>query len=234
MNSRYKKTYLDFKQHSSTGANQSVNRSTFQVPRITPRPNYHQGPQKKPFTLPSISKPSISLPSGKVLGRIVFYGLTIFAINWLWSYKSSEYQKIEDQKQQTIIQQQALQENLKKVISVYSAPAKQVMSEGVTLLKSDNLELASAYLARAGELDANLRDAFVYSGFAYIQLANKSQDAEKSKGLADEALKQLKQAAEIDPLHSYTFELLAFAYEFLGQSENAAAAQERAKTVTLN
>lgn len=234
MNLRYKKTYLDFKQQNSSGLNQKVNRTTFQVPRTALRPNYHHKPQKKSFKLSAFSMPSFSLPAGKILGRIIFYGLAIFAISWLWSYKSSEYQKIETQKQQLALQEQTLQENLKKAISTYNAPAKQVVSQGITLLKNENFELASAYLARAGELDANLRDAFVYSGFAYIQLADQTQNEEKSKELADEALKQLKKAAEIDPLHSYTFELLAFTYEFLGQPENAATAKERAKTVSLN
>ncbi len=234
MSKRFNKTYLDFKQPRAGNSQPSVNRRTFELPKTTIHRNYHRANQQGISRLRPFSVSSISAPPKKVMGRIIFYGLACLAISWIWSYQSSEHQKIDNQKQQIAIEQQQAAENLQKFISTYNAPAKQVASEGIELLKGKNFALAGAYLARAGELDSNLRDAFVYSGFAYIELANQAQNTEKSTELAQKALHQLETASRIDPLHSYTFELLAFTYDFLGQADAANSARAKAQTVAIN
>lgn len=209
MNFRYKKSYIDFKR-----------------PALNPIPNRNFS-----FKPPS---PIKKLPPPNILKRIALYGLAFIAISYIWSYKSSENEQIELEYQKIAEEQKNLIVALEKSMENYQAPAPTVLNQGIKFVKANQFEFANLLLERAGELDPNLRDAFVYAGFSQIQLAieNKSDQVE-SQATMRKAVDVLNQAATIDPLHSYTFELLIHAYEFLGERENADQARRRAQTVAL-
>lgn len=209
MNYRYKKSYIDFK-----------------------RPTFNPMPSRDfSFKPPT---PIKKLPPKNVLKRIALYGLAFISISYIWAHKSSENGKIELEKQKIAEERKNLLVAFEESIRNYNAPAEIVITKGINFLKADQFEFANLLLRRASEIDPNLRDAFVYAGFSQMQIAiNNADDQISSQSAMREAVRMLNQASAIDPLHSYTFELLTSAYEFLGDNENVELARKRAQTVAI-
>lgn len=98
---------------------------------------------------------------------------------------------------------------------------QKLTTNGVKLIKGNQLGCGIINLERATTLDPNYRDAWVWLGYGQIK-NNQSQDAVKS----------LKKAAEVDPIYPDTYKYLVTAYTQIGDSESAKKAQEKYDSLT--
>jgi len=86
------------------------------------------------------------------------------------------------------------------------------------LVSKNQNEIALALANNCADNYSSLRDAWIY--LAYAQLANKN---------FKEATSSLEKAKILDPVYPYTFDLLAFAEEQLGENKKASDDQSRAE-----
>lgn len=102
---------------------------------------------------------------------------------------------------------------------------------GMIFLKNNQFSLASAMLQAASQKDPMFRDAAVYAGFAELAQADSlwANDPASARAETELARTYLEQARTIDPIHSYTHELLAIAYSNLGETELAAEAKGKSE-----
>lgn len=111
-----------------------------------------------------------------------------------------------------------------------------LMQSGITEVKKKNLDLGQIFLIAASEKDNNLRDAALYAGFTALAFAENywNTDPSVAKENTEDAVKFLERAKLADPIHSYTYELLAVAYDNLGNSKLAEDARNKAASLASN
>ncbi len=117
-----------------------------------------------------------------------------------------------------------------------SADPRQLARDGMEALKAESFSLASYCLQAASQKDPQFRDAAVYAGFAELARADTAwtRDAELARAHTKAAVRYLSVAQAIDPIHAYTFELLAIAHGNLGETDLAAVAQSKAERFALS
>lgn len=110
-----------------------------------------------------------------------------------------------------------------------NASASTLADRGFAALETDDLSTASLYLRAAATKDPKYRDAALYAGYAELARADqvwKRAPAEGEKRTKTAAT-LLEQAKLIDPIHAYTYELLAVAYTNLGKTDLATDAKTK-------
>lgn len=94
---------------------------------------------------------------------------------------------------------------------------------GINFDKGQLDDLALLSFIKATDLDHEYRDAWLLRG-----------QSELKNNQPEEALKSLKKAEELDPIHPRTYELLAIAYEATGDTQAAAKAKEKYEYLSNN
>jgi len=89
-------------------------------------------------------------------------------------------------------------------------------TDGIKLVKGNELDCGIINLQRAVTLDPNYRDAWVWLGYA-----------QEKNNQPQEAIVSLNKAAKIDPIHPDTFKYLAIAYTQTGDTALAKQAQDK-------
>ncbi|MGI6103326.1 MAG: hypothetical protein ACOYBJ_01755 [Patescibacteria group bacterium] len=109
--------------------------------------------------------------------------------------------------------------------------ARDLATKGLEQIEGQQTELGAIFLEAAGTKDPKYRDANVYAGYAELALADTLWDVDPTTAEArtKRAVRFLEVARQADPIHAYTFELLAVGYENLGQATLAADARVKAE-----
>jgi predicted Zn-dependent protease len=87
---------------------------------------------------------------------------------------------------------------------------------GMAFLKTDELDLAELAFEKSTSLDANWRDGWIWKGYTELKMATPQK-----------ALDSLRAAEKIDPVYPFTYQLLANAYQKLGNTSEAKLAVEK-------
>ena len=107
---------------------------------------------------------------------------------------------------------------------------------GVRLLEGGQSQVASIILQAASQKDPKFRDAAVYAGFSLLSVSDLywESNGELAATHTRAAIRYLEMAAVIDPIHSYTYELLTLAHNNLGEEDEAKAAEEKAEAFAFS
>jgi predicted Zn-dependent protease len=87
---------------------------------------------------------------------------------------------------------------------------------GMVFLKTDKIDLAELAFEKSTSLDANWRDGWLWKGYTELKMA-----------APQKALDSLRAAEKIDPVYPFTYQLLANAYQKLGNTTEAKLAVEK-------
>ena len=118
---------------------------------------------------------------------------------------------------------------------------------GKKMLESNQPEWAIIVLEKASEKDTKYRDAALFTGYAYLEIAEKLKNKETnaqinnltmqqfdSETLNQKAIEYLNRAKDIDPIYSQTYELLTIAYQDKGDAQNAELCYNKFKEFSKN
>lgn len=166
--------------------------------------------------------------------RVALYGIAVVAAGLLliWQHgQSSAIVEASEQGDEAV----AAEQRLITAAVMGKATATQLADRGFSALEADDLASGSLYLRAAATKDPKYRDAAVYAGYAELARAEQlwQRDPAEAEKRTKGAATVLEQAKLIDPIHAYTYELLAIAYTNLGKAELAADASAKAKAFAI-
>lgn len=165
--------------------------------------------------------------------RAFLYGIGSLAVLGILFWGKAEASSVTTSKNDTAaaLERQIL---LVKAAAKSSQTAVKFAELGLQKLNSQETELAAIYLEAAGTKDPKYRDANVYAGYTELALADGLWKVDRDTAVArtKRALEYLHVAEVADPIHGYTFQLLAVAYSNLGQEELAKDAKLKAEKFT--
>lgn len=166
--------------------------------------------------------------------RLALYGIAVVAggLLLIWQHgQSSAIVEASEQGEETM----ATEQRLITAAVMGNASAHALADHGFDALEADDLSTASLYLRSAATKDPKYRDAAVYAGYAELARADQAwkSDPTEAEKRTKTAATLLEQAKLIDPIHAYTYELLAIAYGNLGKSDLAADASAKAETFAV-
>ena len=179
----------------------------------------------------------IATQKQKIHLRFVVYPLLALfgSIGIFWSGNSAK-SVVKNSEQISFEQGQEINKQLIKRLVDAQVSSIKLMEFGISSVKKKNLELGRTFLLAATEKDDNLRDAALYSGFTALAFAENSwtTNPNRAEDYTKEAVRFLEHAKSIDPIHSYTYELLAVAYDNLGKGKLAEEARNKAQSLAQN
>lgn len=176
---------------------------------------------------------------------IILLILTIFGLK---SYVKSVYQKEITKSNQQLEQ---IKKDFRQNVKNSNKSADRLVLLGKKMLENKQAEYAAIVLEEASAKDPKYRDAALYTGYAYLRLAEEtlnpkseilnntqiqnSNDKNKTiEQFNSLAINYLVKARDIDPLNATTHQLLAIAYKNIGDEQQSALAAEKAQAFATN
>lgn len=170
--------------------------------------------------------------SNRVIKRIGLYVSALLIISALFWWQNGRASRVlADSQVQISSFEYDLNTQFEQYLTHSDLSAYDLTKRGMDLLKEERLDLAGPMLRVAAWKDRELRDAAVYAGFIELSRAEElwEVDSAKARLLTSSALGFLEQAKSIDPIHSYTYELLVVTYTNLGKDDLAQDAMTKSK-----
>ena len=167
--------------------------------------------------------------------RLWFYGLSAIIVLSVLFWSSRQLSQVRSELEDYLAEAASYQIDYASFVANSPASSVQLADNGMAILKDkQNLSLASLLLRVASEKDPQFRDAAVYAGFAELALADWQVSPQEATRHTETALRYLEQAETIDPIHAYTYELIALAKANLGDTDAAALAKKKAEEFATN
>jgi len=169
--------------------------------------------------------------------RIALYSIVLLVIGGLLVWQHHQEAAIDAARttQQTDDSEASARQAL-AALAASATNARDLATAGMTALQNNQPTVASYLLEAASEKEPQFRDAAVYAGYAELKLADAAWPVDAAVATAHTytALHYLAIAQAIDPIHAYTFELIALAHENLGETDKAATATQKARFFALD
>jgi len=173
----------------------------------------------------------------KIIIAILLLLIAVFGIR---SITNSVYEKEIKKSNTKLIE---YKNSFLEIIKKSDKSSQTLTNLGMKLLKNNQTEWAAIVLENAANKDPNYRDAAVYTGYAFLRLAQETDElkntgtkeqrnTETEKQYNNKAIEFLEKAIKIDPLFPRTYELLTIAYKNTGDDEKSVICYNKLKDLS--
>lgn len=155
--------------------------------------------------------------------RLILKGLLVIililsAILGIKSYASSVYQK---EVAKNEVQIKVFKYNLRENIKNSPKSSYELVVLGKKLLEKNQTEWAALFFEGASAKDPKYRDANLMTGYAYLRIAQSTNDYRLASDDYKKSIEFLLKARDLDPIYAETHELLAVAYKNIGNEKES-------------